>query len=84
MPRIGYWAGYHKKKLIFLVVLGVVAWTYDWYKAAYRSLRSLQSPQQFLHRLVTAEDKIPKTISEQSLVWEFDPRGKQLLERLYF
>lgn len=72
VPRMAYWSGYHKKKLIFLVVLGVVGWTYDWYRAAYRSLRSMQSPQHFLHQLLTAEEKVPKTIVEQSFVWEFD------------
>ncbi len=32
----------------------------------------MQSPQHFLHQLLTAEEKVPKTIVEQSFVWEFD------------
>jgi hypothetical protein len=47
-------------------------------------LLSLHSPQQFLHQLLTAEDKIPKTIVEQSVVWEFEPQSKEFLEKLYF
>jgi len=62
IPRVTYWAGYHKKKLIFLVIAGVVSWTYGWHRSAYRYLLSLHSPQQFLHQLLTAEDKVPKTI----------------------
>lgn len=84
LPRTAYWAGYHKKKLIFLAIVGVVSWTYGWHRPAYRYLLSLHSPQQFLTQLLTAEDKVPKTIVEQSVVWDFDPQGKAFLERLYF
>jgi hypothetical protein len=28
IPKAAYWAGYHKKKLIFLVILGMASWAY--------------------------------------------------------
>jgi hypothetical protein len=59
-----------------LVVVGAISWTYEWHRSVYRYIQSLHSPQQFLHQLFTASDKIPKTIVEQTVVWDFPPEGK--------
>lgn len=79
IPRATYWAGYHKKKLILLVVLGAIGWTYDWHRSIYRYLLTLHSPYHFIHQLLTAEEKVPKTILEQSPHWPYAPEGYQLL-----
>ncbi len=84
IPKVVYWAGYHKKKLILLFVFGVVAWSYGWHKSAFRYVANLRSPFQFIHQLFIAEEKIPKTILEQSVHWEFDESYKHFLEKLYY
>lgn len=84
LQKAVYWTGYHKKKLILLVVVGIVSWTYEWYRSAYKYVLSMKSPQHILHALFTAEEKVPKTIAEQTVVWDFTPESKILLEKLYF
>ena len=64
LPKAAYWAGYHKKKLILLVVVGIVSWTYEWYRSVYKYMLAMKSPQHILHALLTAEEKVPKTIAE--------------------
>jgi hypothetical protein len=84
IPKAAYWAGYHKKKLIALAILGIVSWTYDWYRSMYRYALSLESPQRFLKEVFTTAEKVPKTITEQVVVWEFAPESKSFLEKLYY
>lgn len=50
--KIKYWAGYHKKKLIFFGLVAVVSWTYDIHLSAWHYLLSLRSPRQLLNHML--------------------------------
>lgn len=44
LPKIKYWASYHKKKLIFLAIALLISWTYDFHLSIYHYIANLQSP----------------------------------------
>lgn len=62
-PKIKYWAGYHKKKLIFFALVGLVGWTYDYHIKLYHSLLNLRSPRKFLSQILLGGEKVEKTIT---------------------
>lgn len=84
-PKIKYWAGYHKKKLIFLALVALVGWTYDYHITLYHSILSLRSPRQFMNHMLFGDEKIEKTVHEQKIVgWPFDQTTFDLLTKLFY
>lgn len=55
LPKIVYWSGYHKKKIILFIVANVVGWAYEWQRSLYRYVLSFQSPRRFISDNFTAQ-----------------------------
>ena len=66
-PAVKYWSGYHKKKLIFLVLVVVISWTYDMHLSTYYWLKSIRTPKQLLAELPLISPKVEKTIREMEM-----------------
>lgn len=84
-PRVRYWAGYHKKKLIFFGLVALISWNYDLHTSLWHSLLSLRSPREFLNHLLFDDEKVEKTVNEQRIVgWSHGDDSFNLLTRLYY
>ena len=62
-PKIKYWAGYHKKKLIFFGLVIVISWTYELHVSMINYLLSMRSPRQFMMHLLFRSEKVEATIN---------------------
>lgn len=82
--KLNYLARYHKKKIIFTILVSGVSWTYDWHLSMYEYLMKLRSPKVFIQNLFAGEEKLENTIVEQNVRWGFSKESKEFLERMYF
>ena len=57
-PKLKYWAGYHKKKLIFLGLVVLISWNYELHVSLMHSIMSIRSPKQFLMHLFLGSEKV--------------------------
>jgi hypothetical protein len=51
-PKIKYWLGYHKKKLIFFGLVALISWNYDLHTSLWHSILSIRSPRDMLSHLL--------------------------------
>ena len=51
-PKIRYWAGYHKKKLIFFGLVALISWNYELHVSLMHYFMSMRSPKQFVSHLL--------------------------------
>ena len=83
--KVKYWAGYHKKKLIFLGLMVLVTWNYELHVSLMNSLLSLRSPKQVLMHLFLGSEKEEKTVNEQRIVgWKMGDSTLDLLANVYY
>lgn len=62
-PKFRYWTGYHKKKLLFFALIGLLSWHYDLHQSLYNKILSIRSPRHILSHLFLGTEKVEKSIN---------------------